>query len=85
MADHVDAAANPRLDPEIVVRLCGDILDRTVVAIVGTGASLSDLEAAMAFLHGEDDAMGEERRPLSGAAAEIYELLAIEQDAGEER
>jgi hypothetical protein len=79
-----EPSANQRLDPESVVRLCGDILDGTVTAIVGAGASLSDLEAAMAFLRGEDDAMGEERRPLTGAAAEIYDLLVAEQDAADE-
>jgi hypothetical protein len=81
----VESAGNQRLDPDLVVRLCGDILDRTVTAIVETGASLSDLEAAMAFLYGEDDAMGEERRPLSGTAAVIYDLLVAEQGAAEER
>jgi hypothetical protein len=81
----VEPAANQRLDPESVVRLCGDILDGTVTAIVDTGASLSDLEAAMAFLYGESDTMGEERRPLTGAAAEIYDLLATEQDTADER
>jgi hypothetical protein len=80
-----ESGANERLDPDLVVRLCGDVLDGTVTAIAETGASLSDLEAAMAFLNGEDDAMGEEHRPLSGAAAVIYDLLAAEQRVGEER
>ena len=85
MTDRAEPAADQRLDPEGVVRLCGDILDGTVTAIVDTGASLSDLEAAMAFLYGEDDAMGEERRPLTGAAAAIYDLLVAEQDTADDR
>jgi hypothetical protein len=84
MTDQAEAAAG-RLDAEMVRRLGGDILDQTVTAIVATGGSLADLETAMAFVYGESDAMGEERRPLSGAAAEIYDLLTLEQGDAEER
>ncbi len=85
MVDGADAAATQKLDAELVGRLCGDVLDTTVAAIVETGASVADLEAAMAFIYGESDAMGEERRPLSGAAAQIYDLLIAEQDTADER
>ncbi|MFI4974929.1 MAG: hypothetical protein ACHP84_10355 [Caulobacterales bacterium] len=85
MADHVEVAAADRLDAETVRRLCGDILDNTVVAIVETGADIADLECAIAFINGESDAMGEEGRTLSGAAGAIYDLLTTEQAAAEER
>jgi len=85
MAGRAEAAATQKLDAEFVGRLCGDLLDTTVAAIVETGGSVADLEAAMAFIYGESDTMGEERRPLSGAAALIYDLIIAEQDTADER
>lgn len=66
-------------------RVCGDLLDWKVAAITASGATLADLEAAAAWLEGRDDAMGEARRPLSGASAVVYDLLVrIEDFPGEE-
>jgi hypothetical protein len=56
-------------------RLCGDLLDWKVAAILATDASQVDIEAAMAWLEGESDVMGEERRPLAGRSAAVYDLL----------
>jgi len=38
------------LDAATVRRLCGDISDQTVTAVLATGASLADLEVAAAWL-----------------------------------
>jgi hypothetical protein len=73
------------LNAEIVRRLCGDILDQTVADILETGASVADVEAAMAWMTGETDAMGEARVPLSGLPAAVYDLLIVEQDGDDER
>ncbi len=59
-----------------VVHLLGDISDHKVVEILGTGATLEELEEAAAWLAGESDVMGEERLPLAGAAAKVYEIIA---------
>jgi hypothetical protein len=67
-----------------VRELCGDIVDWRLSAIVATGGSMADLETALAFINGEDDVMGEERRSLSGPAAQIYELLVAEEEYPEE-
>jgi hypothetical protein len=72
-------------DAATVRRLCGDISDQTVTAVLATGASLSDLEAAVAWLEGESEIMGEQPDPLAGAAAQIYDLLLAEEGFGEER
>jgi hypothetical protein len=69
-----------------VRQVCGDLTDWKVSAILDTHATIGDLEAAVAWLEGEDDVMGEERRPLSGASAQIYDLLvADEAFPGEDR
>lgn len=65
----------PKLTHDEVVRECGDIRDSRIVAIIATGANMEELLEAMAYVHGESDVMGEERKPLSGRVAEIYEIL----------
>lgn len=67
-----------------VLHLCGDIADWKVAAILATGADLDEIEAAVAWDAGEDDVMGEERRPLSGAAAAVYDILIADEDYGDE-
>lgn len=64
--------------------LCGDISDHRTAEIIATGGSVKDLEVALAWMAGESDVMGEERRPLSGAAAQIYEILVAGQEWQEE-
>jgi hypothetical protein len=73
-----------RLSASDVRVLCGDILDWKVSAIVATGGTVADLEAALALANGEDDVVGEEQRSLSGPAAQIYELLIAEEEYPEE-
>ncbi|PWE18519.1 hypothetical protein DDZ18_02625 [Marinicauda salina] len=62
-----------------IVRLFGSLADHTVVEILALEPSLGDLEAAALQLDEEDDVLGEARRPLSGVAGRIYDLL---QNAG---
>ena len=66
------------LQPEDVRRLCGEILDWKVGAIVASGASLSDVEIAVAWLTGADEAIGE--TPLEGKAALVYDMLVGGED-----
>ena len=82
MTDTAGAAGT--LDSETVRRLCGDILDETVIAILETGASVADLETALTWRDGRDDDTAEEH-PLSGAAQAVYDLLTADEEAIEER
>jgi hypothetical protein len=74
----------PKLTSEDVRHVCGDLLDWKVNAILGTDATIGDLEAAVAWLEGEDDVMGEERRQLTGASALVYDILAADEEFAEE-
>ncbi len=67
-----------------VVRMFGDIEDHKIVEILATGASASELEEAAAYLVREDDVMGELRRPLTGRAARVYEIVHREPDEVDE-
>ena len=68
-----------------VIHLLGDISDHKVVEILETGATLEQLEEAAAWLAGESDVMGEERLPLTGAAAKAYEIIARDELPERER
>ncbi len=79
-----DVGSSEPLTAEQVSTRCGPLLDATVARILATGATLSDLEVAMAWAEGQDDEMGEARQPLSGAAAAVYDLITAERDPFEE-
>ena len=63
-----------------ITRLFGNIEDHKIVQILAARPSHTDLEAAAAWMAQEDDVMGELRRPLTGKAARIYEIVGREPD-----
>ncbi|HWA60848.1 MAG TPA: hypothetical protein VG939_05710 [Caulobacteraceae bacterium] len=65
----------PALSADEVRHLIGDAQDWKVAAIASTGATAADIEAAAAWLEGQDDIMGEARHPLTGPAAAVYDIL----------
>ncbi len=85
MPDRAEIVPERQLNPEIVRRLCGEITDGAVAAIVASQASLADLETALAWVDGESDVMGEARRPIAGVVAELYDLLMAERTDDDER
>jgi hypothetical protein len=46
---------------------------------------LSELEAASAWASGADEVLGEEREPLTGATASVYEILTADEEFDERR
>jgi hypothetical protein len=56
-------------------RMFGAIDDHRVLEILEMQPSHADLEVAHAYLEDMSDVMGEERNPLSGKAAGIYEIV----------
>jgi len=76
MAEQLRTARAAAFDAGEIRRQCGDILDWQVEAILESGAGAEDVGAALAWMAGQDDVMGEARRPLAGTAAEVYEILA---------
>jgi hypothetical protein len=71
----VDASAHSALTESEVRRLCGDLSDATVKAILRTGGGVADVQAAVF----QDQGNGEPA-PVSDAAAAIRRI--IEEDAG---
>jgi len=48
-------------------------------------ATIEEIEEAVAYATGEDDIMGEERIPLIGRTAEVYEIITADETPDEER
>lgn len=65
---------------DAITRACGRLPDWKIFEIEKSGASLRDLELALAWAADESDVMGEARLPLTGNALRVYEILM----AGEE-
>lgn len=84
MINDPDGLGGPGPGYEDVRHLLGDVADWKISAILATGASLDEINAAIAWDAGEDDVMGEERRPLSGGAAAVYDILIADEEYGDE-
>jgi hypothetical protein len=67
-----------------ILEIAGAIDDGKVAAIERTGATVGELETAVAWASGLSGAMSEERRPLSGVVAEIYEILTADEEYEDE-
>ena len=75
----------PSLTRDDVAALVGDVGDAVISAILEIDPTAAELDEALAWLAGEDDVMGETERPLTGKAAEIFDILAATEDYGDDR
>ena len=75
----------PSLTLQDVKDVVGDLDDAKIAAIVATGANAEQLEEAMAWAAGESDVMGDLERPLTGAVAELYDILMTGEEFPEDR
>lgn len=70
---------------EMVVGLIGEIGNARIAAILALSPTPEDLEEAVAWAAGESDVMGEERLPLTGMAAQVYDILTVDEAYNDER
>ena len=68
-----------------IMGLVGDIGAAKAEAILTTGATIPEIEQALAWADDESDVMGEMERPLCGRTASVYELLRTEELEDERR
>lgn len=64
-----------QLNRHDIVRMFGTIDDHRALEILDLRPSSGDLEVALAYLADMSDVMGKERKPLTGKAADIYEIV----------
>ena len=80
--------ANPQATHSDIEHLFGPVNDHLAREILELDPSLGDLEIAAAYYAGMTDVMGEQRAPLSGNAARIFDLVSRDEsmlEAEEER
>lgn len=68
-----------------ILEIVGNIEDAKVAAIERSGATIEQLEEAVAWASGLSGVMSKERHPLSGVVAEVYEILTADEEFGDER
>lgn len=68
-----------------ILEIAGNIEDAKVAAIERSGATMEQLEEAVAWASQLSGEMSRERRPLSGVVAEVYEILTADEAFGDER
>jgi hypothetical protein len=67
-----------------IIHLFGPVEDHRIVEIMDLQPSGADLEVAAAYFAGMTDVMGDERQPLSGTAAKVYEIISRDEELLEE-
>ena len=73
------------LTHEAILRIAGDISDAKAAAVEAAGATVEELEEAIAWAAGESDVMGDLRLPLAGKVAVLYDILTADEDYGNDR
>ena len=69
---------------EKIVHLFGPIDSHRILEILELEPSPAELEIAASYVAGMTDVMGEERQPLAGNSASIYEIISRDEPALEE-
>ena len=59
-----------------IFRRFGSIEDHKVLEIIELDPSCADLDIAAGYIAGMSDVLGEERLPLAGRPARIYEIVS---------
>jgi 3-deoxy-D-manno-octulosonate 8-phosphate phosphatase KdsC-like HAD superfamily phosphatase len=81
MVQRRGSETDPGIAAEDIRRICGDMADWKVIAIVGLKPSISDLELAVAWADHEDEFRQE--RALEGVAAQVYDILTADEEEEE--
>jgi hypothetical protein len=74
-----DSKEIPVTSEDDVRPLTGPVTDHTIASILEMQPTVSDLEVAVIFARGEGDEVDRLGHPLSGKAARIYEILAMDE------
>ena len=77
----MSAGADPKPATHDDVRsILGDIDDATTLEILGLNPTVADLEEAVTWASGSGDVLDKQGRPLAGIAAQVFDILAREEE-----
>ena len=79
------ASAPKTLTHEQINEVVGDIDGMRAAEIIATGATIEELEEAVAWAARESDVMGDLRLRGSPVVGKVYDLLTAEEKLGDER
>ncbi len=79
------ASAQDKLTHEQITGVVGKIDDMRAAEIIATGATIEELEEAVAWATRESDVMGDRRLRGSPVVGKVYDLLTAEEKLGDER
>ena len=79
------AGAADKLTHEQIAGVVGEIDDMRAAEIIATGATIEELEEAVAWAARESDVMGDLRLRGSPVVGKVYDLLTAEEKLGDER
>jgi hypothetical protein len=71
-----DTKEHPLSSSDEIRHLAGPIADHMVVAVLETGATIADLEAALIYARGEGNYIDRLGHPLNGKVAQLADILA---------
>ena len=74
-----------KLTHEQIAGVVGEIDDMRAIEIIATGATIEELEEAVAWATRESDVMGDLRLRGSPVVGKVYDLLTAEEKLGDER
>lgn len=78
------ASTGSRLSADEVRKIVGRISDDRLTAILASGATAAQVTEAFTWLTSDEYRAGGVQRPLSGAVAEVYDILKPDWPAAEE-
>jgi hypothetical protein len=79
------AGVADKLTHEQIAGVAGEIDDMRAAEIIATGATIEELEEAVAWAARESDVMGDLRLRGSSVVGQVYDLLTAEEKLGDER
>ncbi len=79
------APADRRPTLSEIAQLVGDDDPEKLAQILATGATIAEIEKALLWASGAQDAMGDVPPPLEGPAAQVYDILTADQFEDERR
>jgi len=66
------------LTHDVVAEIAGELDDVRIAEIIATGATLEELEQAIAWASGSNRPARDLDRPLSGRIAQLYDILTTD-------
>ena len=76
----IDTVSRPAATRQDVQRIIGDVDEFKLLEILSLRPSVSELEEAAIWSRGDGDILGKTGRPLTGVAAQLFDILTADEE-----